>query len=327
NSLLQFDEGAVVGNAQHTAFHARADRVALRGIQPGIRCELFETQGDAQFFAVELQDLHLDLVAHVDQVARVRQPAPGHVRDVEQAVNAAQIDKRAVIREILDRAGEDRALMQVLQRLAALAGDLLVQDGLAGNNDVAALLVELDNADLNLVALERLQVAYRVNVHLRPSHKRLHADIHGDPALDPLHYRALDALFRVVRLLNVLPHPDALRPFMREQHGTFFVLAALDHDFNFLARLELDVAGGIGHFRDRHQAFRLEADIDNNMGWGDLDDGAFEDIVFTGRRLSFKGVRFKRRGKVFHVGFFFVRHARAGVLNRLSLRFIPGHSG
>src|SRR5262249_13869994 len=327
NALLQFDKGAVVGNAQHAAFHARANRIALRGIEPGIGRELLEPERDAQFFAIELQHLHLDLVAHVDQVARMRQSAPRHVSDVEQIVNAAQIDKGAVVGEVFDCAGQDRALMEAFQRLAALAGDLFIQDGLAGNNDIAAFLVELDNADLNLVALERLQVAHRVNVYLRPRHNRFHADIHGDPTLDPLHHRALDALFRVIRLLNVLPDPDALRPFMREQNGAFFVLAALDHDFNFLARLELDVAGSIGHFRDRYQAFRLEADIDNNMGWGDLDDGAFEDIVFTWRRLSFKGVRFKSRGKVFHVGFFFVSHARAGVLNRLSLRFIPGHSG
>src|SRR5215472_2563227 len=245
---------------------------------------------------------------------------------MQQAVNAAQIDKSAVIGEVLDRAREDGAFMQVFQRLAALGGDFFVQDGLGGNNNIAAFLIQFDNADFNLVALQRFQVAYWMHIHLRTRHERFHADIDRDAALHPLHYRAFYGLFRVVSLLNVLPHRHALGPLMRKQNGAFFVLAALDHDFNFLARLELDVAGGVGDFSDRHQAFGLESDVDNNVGWGDLDDGAFEDIVFTWRRLSFKGVRFQGCGKVFHVGFFFVSNTRAGLLKGWSLRFIPGHS-
>ncbi len=42
---------------------------------------------------------------------------PGHVGDVEQAVDAAEVDERAVLGEVLDRAGDDHALFQGLQGL------------------------------------------------------------------------------------------------------------------------------------------------------------------------------------------------------------------
>ena len=94
-----------------------------------------------------------------------------------------------------------------------------------------------------------------MDIHLRTRHERLYADIHGDAALDPLHYCAFYGFLGVVGLLDVLPYPHTLGPLMRKQHGAFFVLAALDHYFNVLAGLELHVAVSIGDFSDGHKAF------------------------------------------------------------------------
>ena len=44
DALLQLDERAVVGHADHAALHARADRVALGGVQPRVGRQLLEAQ-------------------------------------------------------------------------------------------------------------------------------------------------------------------------------------------------------------------------------------------------------------------------------------------
>src|SRR5208337_4805328 len=75
DALLQFDEGAVIGDADDPAAHMRSHRVTLRCIHPGIGRELFEAQRDTLFFAIKLQYLDLDLVAHLHQIARVRMPS------------------------------------------------------------------------------------------------------------------------------------------------------------------------------------------------------------------------------------------------------------
>ena len=108
DALLQLDERAVVGDRENAAANLRADRVALGRIQPRVRRQLLEAQRNALLVLVELQHLHLDLVADVDQVARMRQPAPAHVGDVQQAIQAAQVDERAVVGQVLHRAGQDR---------------------------------------------------------------------------------------------------------------------------------------------------------------------------------------------------------------------------
>ena len=112
DALLELDERAVVGDREDAAANLRADRVALGGVEPRIRRELLEAERDALLVLVELEDLDLDLIADVDEVARMRETAPAHVGDVEQAVEAAHVDERAVVGEVLDDAGEDRALFE-----------------------------------------------------------------------------------------------------------------------------------------------------------------------------------------------------------------------
>ena len=131
DTLFQLDERAVVGHADHASVNVRADRIALGGIQPRVGSELLEAQRYALLVAIELQHLHLDLVADLHQVARMRQASPGHVGDVQQAVDAAQVDERAVVGQVLHRAGQDRVFFQVLQRLAALLRLLFFQHLLA----------------------------------------------------------------------------------------------------------------------------------------------------------------------------------------------------
>ena len=153
DALLQLDERAVVGDGEDAAANLRADRVALGRIQPRVRRQLLEAERNALLVLVELQHLHLDLVADVDQVARVRQPAPAHVGDMQQAVEAAHIDERAVVGQVLHRSGEDAALFQGGQRDRLLGVLLLFEEFLAADDHVAALLVQLDDADFDLLPM------------------------------------------------------------------------------------------------------------------------------------------------------------------------------
>src|SRR5262249_22479857 len=177
----------------------------------------------------------------------------------------------------------------------------------------------------DLVAFQSVQVANRMGIDLRSGHESLHADVNGHSALHPLYHGPLHGFLGVVGLLDVLPNTHTRGALMRKKDRAFFVLTALHHHFNFLAGLELDVALGVSDFSDRHQAFGLEADVYDDVGGSNLDDGAFEDIVFTRRRLGFEGVRLKSGCEVFHVVIFFLSDARAGLLSGLDLS-VPGHS-
>src|ERR1035437_5771750 len=114
----------------------------------------------------------------------MRQPSPAHIGNVQQAVDSAQVNKRTVIGEILDGAGKDGAFAQVLESGGALGVLLLLEDFLAADHDISALLVQLDDPDLDLLAEITVQVADRPNLKLRAEQERLEADVNRKSAVD-----------------------------------------------------------------------------------------------------------------------------------------------
>src|SRR5437879_4040681 len=113
NALFQFNERTVIGHAQNASFYVCAYRIAFRSVKPRIRRELLESQRYPLLFFIELQDLNVDFVTYMDQVARMRQASPRHVSDVQQAIKAAEVNECAVLRQVLHRAGKNRALFEV----------------------------------------------------------------------------------------------------------------------------------------------------------------------------------------------------------------------
>ena len=73
--------------------------------------------------------------------------APGDVGDVQQAVDAAEVDERAVVGDVLDHAVDDLAFLEVLDDLGALLGAALFQDRAARDDDVAAAPVHLEDLE------------------------------------------------------------------------------------------------------------------------------------------------------------------------------------
>ena len=95
--LLELDESAVVGDADHLALGLRALGETLVDHLPWMRRQLLEPEGDALAFAVVVEDLDLDAVADGDHLGRMADAAPGHVGDVQQTVDAPQVDEGAEI--------------------------------------------------------------------------------------------------------------------------------------------------------------------------------------------------------------------------------------
>src|SRR3954470_7040617 len=305
DALLELDERTVVGGGDDASFNVRADGITIHSVEPRIGRELLEPERDALLFVVVLQNFYLDLVANVDQVARMREASPAHVGDVEQAIEAAEVDERAVVGKVLDGAVHDGALLQVLEGLGAKLGLLLVQNLFARNHDVAALLVEFYDAYFQLGALHGVEVAHGLEVHLRTGQERARAaEVDGEAALYALDDDSLDGLLLVVRLLDIVPGFEALRLLVRELNHALF--HAVGHHFDLVAGWDLDVAIVVLYLLEWNEAFGLGAEVDDHMFVGDLDDGALDYTFFRGLLLDFFLFCFevfKYGCKIFHVVF------------------------
>ena len=136
-------------------------------VLPGVVLHLLEAERDALALGVELEHHDVDLVADLEHLGRVVDPAPGHVGDVQQAVDAAEVDEGAVLGEVLDDALDDLAFLELVERLLLLLGALLLEHGLARQHDVAAPLVDLDDLQAELLADAGFQVAHGPDVDQR----------------------------------------------------------------------------------------------------------------------------------------------------------------
>ena len=147
DARLELNEGAVVGDVGDSALEARADRILGLDAGPRIGLQLLHAEADALGLRVDAHDLHLDRVADVDDLAWMVDAAPRHVGDVQQAVDAAQVDEGAVVGDVLDDAVDDLALCQPGDDLGALLGARLFQNLAARDDDVAAAAIHLQDLE------------------------------------------------------------------------------------------------------------------------------------------------------------------------------------
>src|ERR1700722_15875748 len=216
NALLQFHKGAVVRHADDAAADMSVDRVAVFGVEPRVRSKLLKSERDSLLVLVVLQRFDVNRIADVDQVARVRQPAPGHIRDVQQAIDAAHVHESAVVGQVLDYAGQRGAFFEILQRLGALLALFFLHHLFARNYDVATLLIQLDDGNFEDLPLGGIQVASAAQVGLGSRQKRPGAhNVDSKAALNSFDDGGLNRPLLVVGLFNFIPGADLLRLLVR----------------------------------------------------------------------------------------------------------------
>src|SRR5690606_35083201 len=120
DAVFHFNERTVVGEVRDLAEQARTLRVATGQANPGIFAKLLDAQRYAALFLVELEDLGFDFLTDLQHFGRMANAAPCHVGDVQQAVDAAEVDERTVIGDVLDDTLDDRTFVQGLEQLLAL---------------------------------------------------------------------------------------------------------------------------------------------------------------------------------------------------------------
>ena len=281
DALLDLHEAAVVGDVRDLAEQARVRRVTPRDVLPRIRAELLDAERDALALAVELEDAHVDLVADLDDLRRMLDALPRHVRDVQQAVDAAEVDERAVVGQVLDRTLDDVAFLQVVEQLRALGAVFLLDDRAARDDDVVAALVELDDLEFEFLAFEVARVAHRAHVHERAGQECADVvEFDREAALDAAVDDALDDLALGEGFLEAGPGACALGFLAREARLAGAVLDGIQRNLDFLADLDVDHAVLIAELIRGYDGFGLEADADDDDIGIHVDDGAGQDLTW-----------------------------------------------
>ena len=161
--------------------------------------------------------------------------------------------------------------------LLALSLQLGLDESLVRDDNVAELLVDLDDLELHRLADEDVVVAYGVNVNLAAGEEGLDAKYINDhatlrAALDV----ALDDLVALHGLVDVVPALLKTGLLVRKLQLTILVLLALDIDLYLIADLEIGV---VAELRCGNDTIALVADVDNDFLLVDGDNGTLNHLV------------------------------------------------
>src|SRR2546426_1126643 len=236
-----------------------ARRIFLRGAHPGIGHQLFQAERYPLLFLVKLQDDDVEFLFRFHHVRRVLHAAPAQIRQVQQAVDSAQVHERTVFGYVLHVPVHDLAFAQLLHQFAALGMQFFFEQRAAAHHHVAAAAVQFRDAHLHFRAGKSVQVLRWPQVKLRSRKERAYPDIHHETALDAVHHFARNRFLGLERRLDLLPGPPA-QHFQVGQNGEAILVFPGPLHFDHAVRLGTRNLR-IREFRRGHQPFGLSAKI------------------------------------------------------------------
>ena len=229
DALFELDEDAVVDDADDFAFNFAARGIFFRGVHPGIGHQLLQAEGNALLFFVELQNDDVELLLRLYDIRRVLDAAPAEVGEMEQAIDAAEIDEGAVFGDVFHVAVDNLTFGERFHQLGALGVQLFFEKSAAADDDVAAAAVQLGDADLDFGAGEIVEVLCRAKIKLRAGQERADADIDDQAALDAVDHFAGDGFLGFVGGFDFFPSAAAKNFLIGENREAVFVLARALH--------------------------------------------------------------------------------------------------
>jgi hypothetical protein len=99
-------EGSIDELRDATAFCCRGPSLGFQALQ---------AQANALSFPIHVEDIHSYLVAHLQDLAGMRDAMPRNLGQVHQALDSAQIDKRPKVSQAGHLASQDIALLHIGQ--------------------------------------------------------------------------------------------------------------------------------------------------------------------------------------------------------------------
>ncbi len=253
----------------------------LENLLPRVVLGLLEPQRDPLAIAVDVEHLDLHGLADLQDLRRVVDVRPRELGDVDEAVHAVEVDEGAEVDDVRDLPLDDGAGLEAVEDLLPLLLALLLEHCAPREHDVVARAVELDHLAAELLAEELVEVLDAADVDERRRQEPAHAQVEDQAALDDLDHAAVDGLARLGGALDVLPRELEPRALLREDQPAFGVLLRQHERVDLVP--DRDLVGGVDRAADRElgdrdDAFRLVADVDEDLVLVDAHDRAVNDL-------------------------------------------------
>jgi hypothetical protein len=182
------------------------------------------TERDPLPVPIHLENLDLNFLADLDDLARMIDVVPRELAYVDQSVYPLKVHERPEVDEVRDRARDDVALLERSEDAMTLLLTLLLEYRPTAQDHVVPASVELYYFALQALAHKRVEVPDTPDVHQARWQESPETDVYDETALDYLDDRPFDRALVLVGLLDALPSLLEGRPLSREDQAPVRVL-------------------------------------------------------------------------------------------------------
>jgi hypothetical protein len=180
---------------------------------------------------------------------------PRNVRHVEKTVNASQINKRSIVRDVLDNTFDDLAFLKTRDELCPRFSPCFFENSPARHNDVPACAIHFQNLERLEDANKGRDVPHRANIHLTTRQEGNGAvKVNCKAALHTPKDRSIDMLVLLMRNLKLLPGGFTTRLFMAQNRFSVLVFKTFEKNFNRIPDLNSGFIAGWSEFFERNTA-------------------------------------------------------------------------
>ena len=230
---------------------------------PWVWGELLETKSDTLLLLIEVDDNNVDLVVESNNLVWIAYAAPREVCDVDESVNTTEVNEYTIRCDILNSTLENLTLLKLRDDLLALSLELCLDECLVRNNNIAELLIDLNNLELHCLAYEYVVVTYWVYVNLAAWKECLDAEYVNDhttlsAALDV----TLNDLLIIKSSVNTLPRLAEASLLVRKDQLTLLVFLILYVNLYNVTDLKIWVVAELACCDD---TIALVTDVNNNF--------------------------------------------------------------
>jgi hypothetical protein len=240
---------------------------------PWFRLQLLQSERNPSGFRIDLQQLDLNFLSDGENVFGATDAAPGDVADVQQAVDAAEVNEGAVGGQAAHLPADHVAFLHRGVAVLLLGESLFFHDGAAIDDNVFVGGVEFDDAAGDFLPDQLFHLGGVAHTAAGSGHKRANAHVYAEAAFNNRSDGADDGDFLRKGSLQRGP----IRRLAHFETGQFviaFGVSPFYGDGKFVAgsdALRVIREGGA-----RQDSFNFETNVENDRVCGNGDDGAFE---------------------------------------------------
>ena len=221
-------------------------------------------------------------MTNIDNLRGVVDVLPAELRDVDETVNAAEVDERT---EVHDRRNDTLAHLALLELVEEVRAGLrlgLLEQRTTRKHHVVAVLVELENLRFDLLVEVGSEVTDATQLDQRSGEEATQTDVNDEATLDHLDDSTGNDTVLFLDLLDVTPGALVLCALLREEQTTFLVFLLDDQGLDLVT--EFDNVVGVDIVLDREFALRdntlsLVTNVEEHLVAVDANDGTRDQVA------------------------------------------------